>query len=76
VGLDVDSVQRRGVDTGGVYRVQVGNKSIRYNRVMEQWGVGSMGGRTVDYRLPVPTLVLGLVVVELDVVFVLLEGEE
>jgi hypothetical protein len=38
--------------------------------------VGSMGGRTVDYRLPVPTLVLGLVVVELDVVFVLLEGEE
>jgi hypothetical protein len=27
---------KRGVDTGGVYRVQVGNKSIRYKRVMEQ----------------------------------------
>jgi hypothetical protein len=75
VGLDEDSVQRRGVDTGGVYRVQVGNKSIRYNRVMEQWGVGSMGGRTVDYRLPVPTLALGLVLVELGVVFVVV-GEE
>jgi hypothetical protein len=37
--------------------------------------VGSKGGRTVDYRLPVPTLALGLVVVELGVVFVL-EGEE
>lgn len=39
VGLEMDSVQRRGVDTGGVYRVQVGDKSIRYNRVIEQWGM-------------------------------------
>jgi len=26
VGLDMDLVQRRGVDTGGVYRVQVGKQ--------------------------------------------------
>jgi hypothetical protein len=32
-------------------------------------------GWTVDYRLPVPTLALGLVVVELGVVFVV-DGEE
>jgi hypothetical protein len=36
--------------------------------------VGSMGGRTVHYRLPVPTLALGLVVVELGVFE--LEGAE
>jgi hypothetical protein len=64
---------KRGVDTGGVYRVQVGDKSIRYNRIPEQWG---MGGRTVDYRLPVPTLALGLVVVELGAVFVFVVGGE
>jgi hypothetical protein len=37
VGLDMDSVQRRGVGTGEL--VQVGNKSMRYNRVIEQWGI-------------------------------------